>query len=235
MAVDGALSAVAGIVSDMAVARSEMQAVQLGLALNLGVVLGLWYDMYRVWFRHCRGRIWRGVGDILWWVAALGLSVVALYHINGVELRLPVLLLVVAGLCLYMGLLSPVLFPVLQDMVRLVWRFVLWVVGRVWHIGGLVVRFVVLPVVWVVDVVVWFWGVCRGVFGVPVGFIYKVAYRVVYGVLGGICGKFIGRFFSRVINGVKCWLGRVGWQGRAVGESDKKAAKEVDFSEENDI
>ncbi len=232
---DGALSVVAGVVSDMAAARSELQAVQLALALMLGVALGFWYDIYRVWFRRCRGRMLRGAGDILWWLSVLILSVVALYHINGIELRVPVLLLVAGGLSLYMGLLSPVLFPLLQNVARLVWRSVLWLTGRVWHIGGGVLRLLAMPVVLAADGVLWVWGVflvvIRGVFRVvffaPVGLVYKIFDK--------IFNKFFDKIFDKIFGRFGVWLRCVGRTARAAEGADKKAAKEVDFSKENDI
>ena len=93
--------------------RAELQAVQLALAFGLGLGLGFFYDFYRVWFRQLKGRLWPALGDIAWWLAALGLAFGGLYHINGAQLRLPVLLLAAAGVCLYLGFFSPVLFPLL--------------------------------------------------------------------------------------------------------------------------
>ena len=77
--------------------RAELQAIQLAAALGLGLGLGFFYDVYRVWFRQLRGRFWPALGDIVWWLVALGLAFVGLYHINGAELRLPVLVLTAAG------------------------------------------------------------------------------------------------------------------------------------------
>ena len=84
--------------------RAELQAVQLALAFGLGLGLGFFYDFYRVWFRQLKGRLWPALGDIVWWLAALGLAFGGLYHINGAQLRLPVLLLAAAGVCLYLVL-----------------------------------------------------------------------------------------------------------------------------------
>lgn len=66
---------------------AEIQARQLALAFALGLFLGLFYDVYRVWFRHGGRTASKTVGDILWWLVALVLSAVALYHINGLALR----------------------------------------------------------------------------------------------------------------------------------------------------
>ena len=118
--------------------RAELQAVQLALAFGLGLGLGFFYDFYRVWFRQLKGRLWPALGDIVWWLAALGLAFGGLYHINGAQLRLPVLLLAAAGVCLYLGFFSPVLFPLLVWLVELGFRL-LWLLQRL----------LVLPYRWV--------------------------------------------------------------------------------------
>ncbi len=86
--------------------RAELQAVQLALAFGLGLGLGFFYDFYRVWFRQLKGRLWPALGDIVWWLAALGLAFGGLYHINGAQLRLPVLLLAAAGVSVLFVMLS---------------------------------------------------------------------------------------------------------------------------------
>jgi spore cortex biosynthesis protein YabQ len=102
--------------------RAEWQAVQLGLCFVLGLALGLFYDVYRVWFRSERRGGLRGLGDVCWWLAALLLVVLALYRINGLELRLPSLAAIAAGVCLHLGLLSPHVYPLLYRLFRAVFH-----------------------------------------------------------------------------------------------------------------
>ena len=128
--------------------RAELQAVQLVLALGLGVGLGFFYDIYRVWFRQLRGRFWPALGDIAWWLAALGLAFGGLYHINGVELRLPVLALTAGGVCLYLALLSPLLFGVLCKLLLGLWRLLVWFSGC--FAGALAL--LLSPLVWLVEI-----------------------------------------------------------------------------------
>lgn len=128
--------------------RAELQAMQLALALGLGVGLGFFYDIYRVWFRQLRGRFWPALGDIAWWLAALGLAFGGLYHINGAELRLPVLALVAGGVCLYLGLLSPLLFGVLCKLLLGLWRLLVWLSGC--FAGALAL--LLSPLVWLVEI-----------------------------------------------------------------------------------
>lgn len=127
--------------------RAELQAVQLALALGLGLGLGFFYDVYRVWFRQLRGRLWPAVGDIAWWLAALALAFGGLYRINGAELRLPVLALAAAGVCLYLGLLSPVLFGLLCRLLLGIWRLLVWLCGC--FAGALAL--LLSPLVWLVE------------------------------------------------------------------------------------
>lgn len=127
--------------------RAELQAVQLALALALGMSLGLFYDAYRVWFRSIRHPLWRGIGDIVWWAAAFGCSAAALYYINGMQLRLPVLALALAGVCLYMGFFSPVIFPLLSRLLGLLCRLVCGLL----RLLGRLLALLLLPVVWVAD------------------------------------------------------------------------------------
>jgi len=128
--------------------RAELQAVQLALALGLGVGLGFFYDVYRVWFRQLRGRFWPALGDIAWWLAALGLAFAGLYHINGAELRLPVLALTAGGVCLYLGLLSPLLFGMLCRLLLGLWRLLVWLGGC--FAGALAL--LLSPLVWLVEI-----------------------------------------------------------------------------------
>ena len=127
--------------------RAELQAVQLALAFGLGLGLGFFYDFYRVWFRQLKGRLWPALGDIVWWLAALGLAFGGLYHINGAQLRLPVLLLAAAGVCLYLGLFSPVLFPLLRRLLLGLWRLLRWLFGC--FAGA--VALLLSPLVWLVE------------------------------------------------------------------------------------
>ena len=127
--------------------RAELQAVQLALAFGLGLGLGFFYDFYRVWFRQLKGRLWPALGDIVWWLAALGLAFGGLYHINGAQLRLPVLLLAAAGVCLYLGFFSPVLFPLLRRLLLGLWRLLRWLFGC--FAGA--VALLLSPLVWLVE------------------------------------------------------------------------------------
>lgn len=180
--------------------RAELQAVQLALALVLGLGLGFFYDLYRVWFRSARGAIRKGVGDIIWWLLALTYSLVALYKINGMELRLPVLVLAAAGVCLYMGFFSPVIFPGLHRLVGWMVHIVRWL----WRMLGRLLALVLLPVVWAADAVLRLLGLILWILGWP---------------------------FARLIK----LGGRLAAVLRRVCEHCKKPAKEVDFTEENDI
>jgi hypothetical protein len=86
------------------------------------LALGLFYDVYRVWFRSERRGVLRGLGDVCWWLTVLLLVAAALYQINGLELRLPTLALIAAGVCLHLGLLSPHVYPLLYRLFRGLFR-----------------------------------------------------------------------------------------------------------------
>lgn len=141
--------------------RAELQAVQLAAALVLGLGLGLFYDLYRVWFRQVRGRFWPALGDIVWWLSALGLAFAGLYQINGAELRLPVLALTAAGVCLYLGVCSPVLFGWLGRLLLGLWRLLAGLGGC--FSGALAL--LLSPLVWLVELffrlTLLFWQICR--------------------------------------------------------------------------
>ena len=127
--------------------RAELQAVQLASALVLGLVLGLFYDVYRVWFRTEKKHISRGLGDVLWWLAALLMVAAALYHINGLQLRAAPLMLVAGGVVLQQGVISPWTFPMLQRLVWLLVRTVRLLI-RIMH---RVLAIALLPLLWVVE------------------------------------------------------------------------------------
>lgn len=127
--------------------RAELQAMQLAMAMCLGLGLGFFYDVYRVWFRRVKLRWLAGAGDIIWWGLALLLAMGGLYRINGLELRFPVLALTVAGVCVYMGLLSPVIFPLLWRLLGGLWRVIKWLGGCFAGALGLLL----CPLVWLVE------------------------------------------------------------------------------------
>lgn len=108
---------------------AEIQAMQLVLAFALGAALGLFYDIYRVWFRAPGRRCIKGLGDILWWLAALLLAAVGLYYINGLALRGFTLALAAAGCLLEQLLITPGFFPLISRVSR-------WLV----HLAGGVCR-----------------------------------------------------------------------------------------------
>lgn len=131
--------------------RAELQALQLAWSLGLGLGLGFLYDVYRVWFRRLKndaGSRWlAAAGDIGWWLTALILAAAGLYRINGLELRLPILALAAAGVCVYMGFLSPVLFPLLWRLLGWLWRFLCW-----WgHCFGNALALLLAPLVFLVE------------------------------------------------------------------------------------
>ncbi len=128
--------------------RAEFQAVQLVLAFALGIALGVFYDVYRVWFRGAHRRAAKGLGDIIWWLLALGLAAGAFYRINSLSLRAAPLALALLGVAVQQGLISPWAFPLLQRFCRAVGRFLGWVTQLLQRL----VAFLLLPLVWPVEV-----------------------------------------------------------------------------------
>lgn len=126
---------------------AEFQAAQLVLSCCLGLGLGLFYDIYRVWFRAPGGRWLKGLGDIVWWLLALAVAAAALYHINGLELRLFPLALAAAGCCLEQALISPRFFPLLEG----VCRFGLRLFRRLLRLLRRLLECLLLPLVWPVE------------------------------------------------------------------------------------
>lgn len=126
---------------------AEVQAVQLLCSFGLGTGLGVFYDIYRVWFR-APGKKWlKGMGDMLWWALALAAAAGALYHINGLELRLVPLMLAAAGCIIEQALLSPRLFPAIDGLCR----FVLRCCRAVGRFLRRVIEFLLYPLVWPVE------------------------------------------------------------------------------------
>lgn len=62
-------------------------AWQLAWAFALGLALGLLFDVYRVGFVAIKSKIWRNLADFGWWALALILFVLAMYRINGLQIR----------------------------------------------------------------------------------------------------------------------------------------------------
>ena len=129
--------------------RAEFQAVQLVLAFVLGVGLGIFYDVYRVWFRRTQARAVKGLGDIIWWLAALGLAAWAFYRINSLSLRAAPLALALLGVAVQQWLVSPWAFPLLQRFCHAAERFLGWVMQLLQR----AVAFMLLPLVWPVELV----------------------------------------------------------------------------------
>lgn len=186
--------------------RAELQALQLAMSLCLGLGLGFFYDIYRVWFRkvQVRDRLLAGVGDILWWVLALVIAMVGLYRINGLELRFPVLALAAAGVCVYMGFLSPVIFPLLWRLLGWLWRAAKWL-GRCLCDA---MELLLCPLVWLVEL-------GFGILG-----LLGCLLRLVGRILGGAV-RFLLRPFGDLVLYIK--------------KHQKKVDFDVDFSEGNDI
>ncbi len=127
--------------------RAEFQAVQLVLAFALGLALGVFYDVYRVWFRGAHRRAAKGLGDIIWWLLALSLAAGAFYRINSLSLRAAPLALALLGVAVQQGLISPWAFPLLQRFCRAVGRFLGWL----FELLQRAVAFLLLPLVWPVE------------------------------------------------------------------------------------
>lgn len=193
--------------------RAELQAVQLALAFGLGLGLGFFYDFYRVWFRQLKGRLWPALGDIVWWLAALGLAFAGLYHINGAQLRLPVLLLAAAGVCLYLGFFSPVLFPLLRRLLLGLWRLLRWLLGCFARAVALLLS----PLVWLVELAFRLLWLLQRLLILPYRWLLRPA----------------GRLLCRLFNSL---LARP-WQKlhTYLRKAFKKRIKKVDFEGGNDI
>lgn len=129
--------------------RAEFQAVQLVLAFALGLGLGTFYDVYRVWFRGAHRRAAKGLGDIIWWLAALSLSAWAFYRINSLALRAAPLALALLGVAVQQWVVSPWAFPLLQRFCHAMGRAIRWVMQLLQR----VVAFLLLPLVWPVELV----------------------------------------------------------------------------------
>lgn len=126
---------------------AEIQAAQLGLSFALGLALGLFYDVYRVWFRAAERRWLRSLGDIVWWLAALFLAAWAMYRINGLALRGFPLALAMAGCVVEQVLISPCFFP----LIRRLCGGLLAVGRRLFGLLRRLLELVLTPLVWPVE------------------------------------------------------------------------------------
>lgn len=110
-----------------------------------GAGAGLLWDLLRV----ARGRFRpRGVveagGDLLFWLAVTAVVGLALMVGNWGELRLYVGVGISLGLAVYFGLASPVMLPILRQVLELLIAFI-WLIIRV--LGFLVSVLIIAPVV----------------------------------------------------------------------------------------
>lgn len=140
---------VSEVAGRMSAGEAAQQGFELAGAFVLGLLLGVLYDVYRVWFRATTGTIRHTVGDVLWWLLALGISLAVLYRLNGLEVRGFVLLLAVLGCTAQQLLLSPKLFGGMEKLFCLILR---WWRG-VWRIFHRAVELLLTPVVWAVEIV----------------------------------------------------------------------------------
>lgn len=126
---------------------ADIQAVQLALSFGLGLLLGVFYDVYRVWFR-ASGRRWlKGVGDIIWWLLALLLAALAMYRINGLQLRAFPLVLAALACLAEQALISPRFFP----LINAVCRFFMRLCRKIRRLLRQLIEFLLQPLVWPVE------------------------------------------------------------------------------------
>ncbi len=167
--------------------------MQLLLAFALGVGLGAFYDLYRVWFRGARSRPMRGLGDLLWWGAALFLAAGALYRIDALALRLPPLLLALLGVAVQQACISPWAFPLLQRCCRFIGRF--WRgLRRLWQRA---VAVLLLPLVWPVELAFRLLLLLARLLGALFGRIEGLLRRLLARPLG-CCRRLAGLFWPKI-------------------------------------
>ncbi|MGD8399829.1 MAG: spore cortex biosynthesis protein YabQ [Bacillota bacterium] len=102
----------------------EYVTVQLSSFVTLlltGMVLGGFFDLYRVWRSTVKVNwfITAG-GDLLFWLIALLMATPLIFWSTWLELRLYVWLAIIAGVVMYFVTFSRLLLPVLLRLVRTV-------------------------------------------------------------------------------------------------------------------
>lgn len=89
--------------------RAALQCAQMLCALGLGLSLGMFYDIYRIFIKKQHGRAWCWFGDLIWWLSALAWSFWVLVKISWADLRIPIIIAVFAGILVYLYYFSPAL------------------------------------------------------------------------------------------------------------------------------
>lgn len=92
--------------------RAGLQCAQMLCALGLGLSLGVIYDLYRIFIKKGHGKAWCRLGDLLWWIVALGWTFLLLVRISWAEMRIPIVVAVFLGIAVYLYYFSPVLSQV---------------------------------------------------------------------------------------------------------------------------
>ena len=98
------------------------------ILLIAGLVLGGFFDFYRVWRSRVRVNwLVTSVGDLLFWFLALVIITPLIFWGTWLELRLYVWLALGAGMVFYFGVLSSICIPVFLKF----WRLVTWLPRQV--------------------------------------------------------------------------------------------------------
>jgi spore cortex biosynthesis protein YabQ len=109
----------------------EYVAVQLSSFLTLlltGMVLGGFFDLYRVWRSTVKVNwVITAGGDLVFWLIALLLATPLIFWSTWLDLRLYVWLAITGGLILYFLVFSRLVLP---ELVRF-WRVITWLPRRV--------------------------------------------------------------------------------------------------------
>lgn len=73
----------------------------LGIALILGAVCGLLYDIIQMWITVCRLKRWQWLGDLFFWLLAFLIVATGFLLTTQGEIRLYYLLLLLVGALFY--------------------------------------------------------------------------------------------------------------------------------------
>ena len=147
---------------------AALQCAQMLCALGLGLSLGMFYDIYRIFIKKQRSKAWCWFGDLAWWLLALVWSFGILVKISWADLRIPIIITVFAGIFVYLYYFS----PVLSDLYKKVVNLAVKTIKRIFSIFIRILSIIFSPLV----------------------FVTGLAYKIVYGIISLI--KKIGKSFK---------------------------------------
>lgn len=160
-------------------------AWQLVWAFVLGLALGLLFDVYRVGLKGIKSKIWQNMADFCWWALALCVFALAMYRINGLQIRGFELALAAGGVLAEQCWMSAHFTPLCLG-------FVLWArrcLRGLLRFLVCLIELVLKPAVWLTELIMaLLGGIKRAIFGILGGI-----WRVISWGLGHICRGCAGR------------------------------------------